>query len=76
MVGSMIAEYAIRKWMEEQGLVTEHFSLEMNGSTGILSDQNGDTLELIYKGGKVHEGKWIRGKDGKEDIPGDREADR
>lgn len=67
MAGSMIAEYAIRKWIEEQGFVMENFSLEMNGNTGILSDRNGDTLELIYKGGKVHEGKWTR----KNSIPGD-----
>ena len=27
-----LAEYAMRKWMESEGLAMEHFKLEMTGS--------------------------------------------
>lgn len=43
-----IAEYAIRRWMREHGFVEEYFSLEMDGASGVLKDNNGDTLTLVY----------------------------
>ncbi|NBK00457.1 hypothetical protein D5282_25195 [bacterium 1xD8-48] len=43
-----IAEYTIRKWLSEQGFVMEYFSLSMEGSRGILTDGNNDTLILVY----------------------------
>lgn len=43
-----IAEYAVRKWLSEQGFVMEYFSLSMEGNRGILTDGNNDTLILVY----------------------------
>lgn len=43
-----IAEYAIRKWLQEQNFSMEHFKLVVAGSEGILSDENGDTVKLVY----------------------------
>lgn len=43
-----IAEYAIRRWMREQGFAEGYFSLEMDGASGVLKDNNGDTLTLVY----------------------------
>ncbi len=44
-----IAEYAVRKWLSEQGFVMEYFSLSMEGNRGILTDGNNDTLILVYE---------------------------
>ena len=46
-----IAEYAIRKWMNEQNFAVECFSLTMDGNEGVLEDQQGETLTLIYNPG-------------------------
>lgn len=44
-----IAEYAIRKWLEQEGFVPECFCLKMTTAhMGTISDGNGDTLELLY----------------------------
>lgn len=43
-----IAEYAIRKWLREQGFVLGLFILDMNGNEGILTDYKGEKLTLIY----------------------------
>ena len=44
-----IAEYAIRKWLENEGFVMEHFRLEFtNRHEAIVVDANGDTLRLEY----------------------------
>ena len=43
-----IAEYNIMKWLIEQNFAVEYFTLTMNGNVGILTDQQGDTLKLIY----------------------------
>ncbi len=43
-----IAEYAIRKWLREQGFVLGPFILNMNGNEGILTDCKGEKLTLIY----------------------------
>lgn len=45
-----IAEYAIRRWMEEQGFVMEYFTLVMDGNEGKLEDRQGDSLILVYDG--------------------------
>lgn len=43
-----IAEYAMRKWLQNQDLAPGQFSLTLNGRRGILTDPNGDTLTLVY----------------------------
>lgn len=43
-----IAEYAIRKWLSEQNFVMEFFKLSMEGNKGILTDQTGESMALIY----------------------------
>ena len=43
-----IAEYAIRKWPNEQNFVTECVHLTMDGNVGTLTDQQGGTLKLVY----------------------------
>ena len=43
-----IADYAIRKWLSEQGFVMEYFSLSMEENRGTLTDGNNDTLTLVY----------------------------
>lgn len=45
-----IAEYAVRRWMAEQGLSYENFTLAMNGTCATITDSNGDTLHLRYDG--------------------------
>ena len=42
-----IAEYAIRKWLEER-FAMECFSLEFNGNEATLVDRNNDMLHLVY----------------------------
>ncbi len=49
-----IAEYAIRKWLLEQNFVLEYFTLTMDGSKGILTDQTGDSMTLVYDSGEKH----------------------
>lgn len=48
-----IAEYAIRKWMQDHEFVMSYFTLEMKGNTGIITDMNGELMYLIYKDGEV-----------------------
>lgn len=43
-----IAEYAIRKWMEEEKFVMECFQVEFQGHEAVITDGNGDRLRLIY----------------------------
>lgn len=43
-----IAEYAIRKWILEQNFVMEFFKLYMQGNKGILKDNTGESITLIY----------------------------
>lgn len=43
-----IAEYAFRRWMQEQGFVEGYFTLEITGNHGIIRDRSGDTLHLYY----------------------------
>ncbi len=43
-----IAEYAARKWMEEQGFEPGYFTLTMTGMYALITDCNGDSLRLRY----------------------------
>ena len=43
-----IAEYLIRKWLQDNHFDMDWFQLEMNGEDGILTDRSGDTLKLRY----------------------------
>lgn len=43
-----IAEYAIRKWLEEQGFKMEYFTLHMNGNKATLEDRYGDKMIVSY----------------------------
>ena len=49
-----IAEYAFRKWMENEGFVQGFFSLEMTGMReAVITDRSGDRLMLNYENGSV-----------------------
>ena len=43
-----IAEYAIRKWLENEGFQMEYFRLKVIGNLGIAIDSRGDKLILTY----------------------------
>lgn len=43
-----IAEYAIKRWLQDQNFAMKHFRLEMNGNEAKLTDRNEDTLILVY----------------------------
>lgn len=43
-----IAEYAIRKWLENEGFQMEYFRLKVIGNLGIVIDSRGDKLILTY----------------------------
>lgn len=43
-----IAEYAIRKWLQNEGFAVECFSLRMDGQEAILMDSNGDRMRILY----------------------------
>lgn len=45
-----IAEYAIRRWLENQRFEMSAFTLDMDGSRGVLRDRNGDSMTLVYDG--------------------------
>lgn len=43
-----IAEYAIRKWLQEQNFDMSYFRLEMEGKVATLRDNRGDSITLEY----------------------------
>ena len=43
-----IAEYAIRRWLEDEGFVMECFQLEISGYEGIVTDRTRESLRLVY----------------------------
>ncbi len=43
-----IAEYAMRRWMEDHGFIGGCFSLVISGNEGIVRDTEGSTLILEY----------------------------
>ena len=47
-VATTIAEYAIRRYLKEEGLALSFFTLEMNGNEGKLTDMHGNSITLTY----------------------------
>lgn len=45
-----IAEYAIRRWLENQRFEMSAFTLNMDGNRGVLRDRNGESMTLVYNG--------------------------
>lgn len=45
-----IAEYAIRRWLENQRFEMSAFTLNMDGNRGVIRDRNGDSMMLVYNG--------------------------
>ena len=44
-----IAEYAIRKWLENEGFVLECFQLTfLSECEAVIEDRQGDSLRLVY----------------------------
>ena len=43
-----IAEYTIRRWLENQRFEMSAFTLDMDGNRGVLRDRNGDSMMLVY----------------------------
>ena len=44
-----IAEYAIRKWLENEGFIMECFQLDFTGECeAIIRDNQGDSLRVVY----------------------------
>lgn len=43
-----IAEYAIRKWLNEEGFALGFFVLRMNENEGVLTDCLGESITLVY----------------------------
>ena len=48
-----IAEYAIRKWLQDHEFEMDYFELKVDGNTGIVTDMNIERMFLIYKDGEV-----------------------
>lgn len=43
-----IAEYAIRKWMEDNHFIASEFQLTMDGNEGTITDKNNESLIVAY----------------------------
>lgn len=43
-----IEEYAIKKWMEDNGFAMSEFSIEMNGENALIIDKTGDSMKAFY----------------------------
>lgn len=43
-----IAEYAINKWMKDNGFVTGYFTVEMCGNKAVITDKTGDSMKIYY----------------------------
>ena len=43
-----IAEYAIRKWLQDQNFVMSCFKLEITGNEATITYSNNDTMTLVY----------------------------
>lgn len=44
-----IAEYAIRKWLQDENADMNRFSLTIEGNEGILEADNGEQMTLVYE---------------------------
>lgn len=45
-----IAEYAIRRWLQDENFVMSEFQLVMSGNEEKLIDRNKDEMILVYDG--------------------------
>lgn len=45
-----IAEYAIRRWLQDENFVMSEFQLVMSGNEAKLIDRNKDEMILVYDG--------------------------
>lgn len=45
-----IAEYSIRKWLQDQEFVMSKFELTISGNEGVVKDKIGNTITLVYDG--------------------------
>lgn len=43
-----IAEYAIKKWMEDNEFVMSEFSVEITGNEATITDRIGDSMKVWY----------------------------
>lgn len=43
-----IAEYAIKKWMEDNEFVMSEFSVEITGNEATITDRTGDSMMVRY----------------------------
>lgn len=43
-----IAEYAIEKWLWNNGIVATEFTVEINGNVGTITDKTGDSMTVEY----------------------------
>ena len=61
-----IAEYAIRKWLENEGFQMECFRLKVISNTAVLEDSKGEKLILVYEPGthSVH----VKGEEDYESV--------
>lgn len=43
-----IAEYAVKKWMEQHGFSMDEFTVSMDGNDATITDQAGGSLAVRY----------------------------
>lgn len=43
-----IAEYAIRKWLQSEGIERRYIKLGIDGNEAMIEDDIGNTLRLVY----------------------------
>lgn len=43
-----VAEYAIKKWMEENNFVMTEFSVGMDENEAVITDKTGDSIRVRY----------------------------
>lgn len=43
-----IAEYVIRRWLQEEGFNMSYFKLTMAGNEAVIRDESGESLLLVY----------------------------
>lgn len=46
-----VAEYAIKKWMEDNGFVMSEFSVDIIGNEATITDRPGDSMKVRYDRG-------------------------
>lgn len=44
-----IAEYAVKKWMKDNGFVMDWFTVTMNGNEAEITDRTGDKMIVCYE---------------------------